>query len=325
MTRSRFLSDRTPSWRRFEALLGEFERRKLRRLAGEEVSELSDLLRATAYDLATVRSRQWGPDLERYLNDLVLRGHNAFYRSPPGRFRQVLRFLAVGFPRLLRANHGYFWVALLLFVVPGLVSGVLVGARPELASYILTSEQQEMMDAMYSQPLEGRGSSGSESAMAGFYVYNNVGIAFRCFATGVLFGIGTIFFLVHNSIAIGTITGFLIARGRSETFFSFVISHGSFELTAIVIAGAAGLMLGHAIVHPGQRDRSESLRVRGREAVQLAAGAGAMLLVAAFIEAFWSPSGVPNVFKYIVGGALWLVVIWYLTLAGSERDSRPIA
>ena len=97
-----------------------------------------------------------------------------------------------------------------------------------------------------------------------------------------------------------------------------MISHGSFELTAIAVAGGAGLMLGNALIHPGQRTRMESLKVRGLEAVQIAAGAAVMLLIAAFIEAFWSPLAVPAMLKYVVGSSLWLLVFCYLAFAGRE-------
>ena len=107
-----------------------------------------------------------------------------------------------------------------------------------------------------------------------------------------------------------------MARGHSGRFFEFVIGHGSFELTAIVVSGAAGLILGHAIVHPGVHSRWDALRVRGLVAVQIALGAALMLAVAAMIEGYWSPSQVGGSVKYAVGSVLWLVVILYLGLAG---------
>lgn len=153
----------------------------------------------------------------------------------------------------------------------------------------------------------------------GFYVRNNVGIALRCFAVGIFFGALTVYVLLSNGIAIGAIGGYIVSQGHGEAFTSFVISHGSFELTAIAVAGGAGLMLGHALIHPGQRTRLESLRTMGSEAVQIAAGAAAMLVIAAVIEAFWSPSGVPSIWKYIAGTGLWLLVILYLALAGRGK------
>src|SRR5690606_8556437 len=102
----------------------------------------------------------------------------------------------------------------------------------------------------------------------------------RTFALGITLGIGTVVTLLSNGIAIGAIFGYAHAQGNGDRIFSFAVSHGSFELIAIGIAGGAGLMIADAILHPGARSRGEALVVRGLEAVQVAAGAGAMLVVA---------------------------------------------
>ncbi|MDY0003992.1 MAG: stage II sporulation protein M, partial [Polyangia bacterium] len=245
MSRARFLANRQEDWYRFRALLDRAEGTRVKKLTGQELSDLSRLFRALCYDLAVVRSRDWGGELEGRLNDLVVRGHNLIYQAPPGRPRAVLDFLLSGFPLLLRANAGYFWVALALFVVPGLVAGALIALEPELASRVMSPQTQAMMEEMHSKDHGERALfSGGEAAKFGFYVVNNIGIAFKAFALGILLGIGTMLILVYNGIVIGAVTGYLIARGHAEPFFSFVIGHGSFELTAIVIAGAAGLVLG---------------------------------------------------------------------------------
>lgn len=323
MTKARFIAERRAAWKEMENLLAKIDS-AAPRLKGDEVSAFSRHLRSIAGDLATVRTRDWGRDLERRLNDLVTRAHNAFYRSPPGRTRNVLAFLGTGFPRLFRENIGYFLVSLALFAVPLVASGILVGMEPSRASRVLPAEFLEQFDAMYSSKPGERPAdrSGGAAGMAGFYVHNNIGIAFRCFATGIFLGAGTIFFLVYNGIVIGTVTGYVVSLGHGERFFGFVVSHGSFELTAIVISGAAGLILGHAIVHPGQYSRWDALRRRGLDSVRLCAGAGAMLAVAALIEAFWSPLPIPFEAKLTVGGLLWLAVAAYLVLGGRMHRGR---
>jgi uncharacterized membrane protein SpoIIM required for sporulation len=341
MTRQRFLALRRPAWQRFHELLYRAERSRVPKFSGEEVSEFSRLFRALCHDLATVRSRDWGQDLERYLNDLVARGHNNFYRSPPGKWREVLQFFSESFPRLLRENIAYFWVALALFSLPGAICGVLVGRDPSLAGRVLPGMVLVELEDMYSEGMwsrdagetadtsqsagqparrrSGDGPGDMRAGMAGFYIHNNIGIALRCFALGILFGAGTIVILVYNSIFMGTVTGYLVAHGHSERFFTFVIAHGSFELTAIVVSGAAGLVIGHALVSPGPFTRAEALKRRGLVGVQLAAGAAGMLAVAALIEAFWSPSPVPPLAKYLVGAMFWVFVVFYLTFAGREE------
>ena len=112
-------------------------------------------------------------------------------------------------------------------------------------------------------------------------------------------------------------TGYLIHSGCGENFFAFAISHGSFELTAIVVSGAAGLLFGWGIIHPGEHDRITSLKLHGKDAIQLVIGAGFMLLIAAGIEAFFSPlPNIPHVFKFTVGTLLWVVVFCYLSFGG---------
>lgn len=317
MTRARFLVTRHGDWHRFEALLDRVNHVRLTELAGEEVSEVSRLHRAVCYDLSLVRSRDWGPELERRLHDLVVRGHHLLYRDPPGRMRAAGGFLLGGFPRLLRQNHGFFWVALLVFLVPAVAAGVTVRLAPDLAPRILPRKMLAEMEQMHAEKNRSEG-TGAEAGMTGFYVYNNVGIAFRVFATGVLLGVPTLALLFYNGLVLGTVFGFLFARGQGEPLLAFVIGHGAFELTAIVVAGAAGLMLGHAILRPGQLTRVDALRRRGLQAIQIAVGAGIMLGIAALIEAFWSPSPVPGNVKYAVGVLLWILVIGYLALAGRE-------
>ena len=326
MTRGRFVRLRKASWVEFELLLQRVESRRLKKLTGIDVSNFSALFRAVCHDLATVRSREWGHELDQFLNDLVVRGHNSFYRAPPGRSRELSTFLLSGFPRLVRENARYFWTACLLFVLPTIISAAAMSADPTLVGRVLTAEQMEQFDLMYSESAADRGeeggrSHGQGSLMAGFYIRNNVGVAFRCFATGIFFGLGTAFFLVFNGIFMGAVSTYLVQQGHSDAFFSFVISHGSFELTAIVIAGMGGLILGHAIIHPGSRTRLEALKVRGGVAIRLAAGAGVFLVIAAFIEGFWSPYGVPSLLKYAIGSLLWLLVIGYLLLPG--RGEAP--
>lgn len=328
MTKQRFLQQRRPAWRRFEQLL---KRQTLGSslASAAEIAEFSKLFRELSNDLAVIQSRDWGQGLGSYLNDLVARGHHTLYRATPGGSRQFITFVMQGFPRLFRANAGYFAVAVLLFFAPLGITWAVVQNDSTVALRIVPAEQLEMYDEMYSQEKSSseenhvdavEGEFGEQrAAMAGFYVQHNVGIALQCFSRGILLGLGTIYTLLFNGIVIGGVAGYVLSQGHHEKFLSFVVSHGSFELTAIAVAGGAGLMIGDAALHPGNRTRLEALRVRGLEAVQIAAGAAVMLVIAAMIEAFWSPAPIPAVLKYTVGGVLWCLVALYLLLSGGRR------
>lgn len=310
-----FRRKRGDDWKRFEALIRKVDNRGWKKVSHLDASQFSRLFREVCYDLSIVRTRDWGPGLTSYLNELVTKGHNVFYKAPPQRGREFVAFLSRGFPRIFRQNIGFFVAAAVLFFVPLGITWVVVQNRPELAARILPAQHLDMMEEMYSgEKFQEYGTD--RAAMGGFYVHNNVGIALRCFAMGVLLGTGTVYVLLSNGIIIGATAGYIVGMGHGTNFLSFVVSHGSFELTAIAVAGGAGLMLGDAIVHPGRRSRLESLRIRGREAVQIAGGAAVMLMIAAMIEGFWSPAPIAAEIKYAAGGLLWLLVILYLALAG---------
>lgn len=333
MTKRQFIKQRKAAWRRFERLVGRPGTVNLRRLNGKEISEYSRLLREISHDLAVVRAQGWDLRLDAYLNDLTSRGYNGFYRAPPGTTNQIVRYFTTDFPRLLRRNGRYMLAGCALFFLPFFLSWGLVVADPDLIHRIVPNEQLEMIDMMYGpdsevgQVAEGfgwaPGYAEERTGMLGFYIWHNIGIAFRTFALGITFGVGTVKELLFNGIAIGAIFGYVQAQGNGERLFSFAVSHGSFELTAIGISGGAGLMIADALLHPGTRTRRESLMVRGLEAVQVACGAGGMLAVAAILEAYWSPAPIPAIFKYAVGAILWLLVFAYLGFAGrgGERET----
>jgi uncharacterized membrane protein SpoIIM required for sporulation len=339
MNKRQFVQSRRKDWSEFRRLIEKFETQQAKNITASEVTEFSRLMREVSNDLAVIRSHEWGREISDYLNSLVTRGYNNFYAAPPGHFKQFLRFVAFGFPSLLRENWVFFLAGWCLFFVPMFLAWGLIQYDPSLAARVLPPDQLEMMEQMYARPFYGdegdlaeneeaeelvpvvEGYFDQRSFMAGFYVKNNVGIAFRCFAIGILMGIGTCYVLISNGLTIGAVTGYIIAAGYWENFLSFVVTHGSFELTAIAVSGAAGLMLGDAVIHRRNRTLFDSLKVRGLDAIKIAVGAGAMLVVAAGLEGYWSPSAISSSVKFTVGLTSWVFVYAWLLLAGRGKTA----
>ena len=321
VNRERFIRQRRSDWQRFEAMVSRLRGMRQSTWASRDVADLSKLYRSICYDLSLVQSREWGNRLELYLNDLVAQGHNALYRSAPRSLSVIWNFFAYDFPRTFRRRIGAFSLALALFLIPFLASTIVGWYRPEIAEMIAGKESLEQASQNFGQELYtdmDAEYAGQRSEMAGFYVKNNTGIAFQAYALGAFIGLGTCFILLSNGISIGMVTGYILSAGQptTENFFSFVISHGSFELTAIVISGGGGFVLAHGILFPGQRTRIDSLRYHGVESLKLALGAGAMLAIAAMLEGYFSPLPIAPMIKYAVGTCLWLLVIAYLAFAG---------
>jgi uncharacterized membrane protein SpoIIM required for sporulation len=204
---------------------------------------------------------------------------------------------------------------------------LLVYLFPDLIYSIVSPQQVAEMHSMYDPDASRLGraadrASSEDWMMFGYYVMHNTGIAFQTFAAGLLFGLGSVFFLIFNGLIIGAVSGHLTEIGYGQTFWSFVIGHGAFELSAIALAGASGLQLGWALIAPGQLTRSESLRLAARKSVQMLCGVMLFLLIAAFIEAYWSSSStLAPWIKYLTGAGLWLLMGAYLALAGRTHHA----
>lgn len=282
--------------------------------------EFPALYRRVCQHLALAERRGYSALLIEQLQDLVHRGHLVLYRPPPPRLHRVVSFFTADFPRLVRSQWRAMSIAAVLFFVPFFLMIGLLQWRPELAHSLFGVEQLAQFESMYdpanSDNRLGR-ESGSDMVMFGYYILNNVSIGFRTFASGLLFGVGAIIVLVSNGIMIGGVAGHLTAIGYGEPFWRFVVGHSAPELLAIVIAGGAGLQIGFALIAPGRRTRGRALVEAGIIGGKLVLGVFAMLVFAAFIEAFWSSIGwMPNVIKFSVGGLMWLSILLWIARGG---------
>ncbi|MCB1034588.1 MAG: stage II sporulation protein M [Acidobacteria bacterium] len=292
---------------------------KLDRLRPEvDARRFPELYRRVCHQLSLVRTRAYGRDLELRLNRLVLQGHQHLYRERSRSRGTWIRMFLSTFPRAVRAEWRLFWIATALLYLPLIAMHAAVVLKPELVYSVMSPEQVQGFEAMYrtSSAVEEERPSDSDFMMFGFYIYNNISIAFRTFAGGILFGVGSIFFLVYNGVAMGAASGHLDVVGSSENLYSFAIGHGAFELTAIVLAGATGLRLGSSLLMPGSRPRAVALRESARELLPIVFGMTAFLIVAAFIEAFWSSRSTEPEVRLVVGAVLWGMVTFYLLRAG---------
>ena len=326
----RFVERHQAEWQELEAWLdargdsakrARAERRSWQGLPDHEVPAR---YRRLCQQLALARRRGYSAAVTDRLQALMQRGHGLLYRAPRPRWRRALEFLFAGFPRLVRAERGCMAAAAALFWVPLVTMFVAIQLQPDLASALFPPEQLAEFEHMYdpNSPLQklGRGAE-TDVAMFGYYILNNVSIGFRTFASGFLFGLGSIVVLISNGVIIGGVAGHLQAVGHGDPFWRFVAGHSAPELNAIWIAGGAGLRLGLNLVAPGRRRRIDALIEGGIRGAKICVGVLVMLVFAAFVEAFWSSiPTIPAAIKYGVGALLWLLVGGWLYLGGRNQD-----
>jgi uncharacterized membrane protein SpoIIM required for sporulation len=270
--------------------------------------------------------RGYSPIVLERLEQIVQRGHHVLYRPVPPRWHRIVDFFAADFPRQVRRHRWYMALSALLFFVPMIVMIVLLQYRPELVHSVFDPAQIREFEAMYdpASPHQAMGrESGTNLQMFGLYIFNNIGIGFRTFASGLLGGVGAIYVLIMNGVIIGTVAGHLTAIGYGGPFWRFVCGHSGPELTSVVLAGGAGLRIGWALIAPGQLSRRRALLDAGRDGVQLIFGVFALLVLAAFIEAYWSSIGwMPSYVKFSFGAVLWLsILFWFWRGGRGESDA----
>ncbi|MBW8810177.1 stage II sporulation protein M [Lysobacter capsici] len=331
MRQERFVERHQAEWRDFELWLEKRSvsardaRRHRREWTGIADDELPARHRRLCQQLALARRRGYSAVVTDRLQQLMQRGHSVLYRTKPVHWRRAVEFLLAGFPRLVRAEARCMLAAALLFVVPLVTIFIAIQVKPDLAAGLFDAQSLASFEQMYDPA--GKGDLGRTSEddlqMFAHYIGNNVGIGFQTFASGLLAGLGTVFVLIFNGIMIGGVAGHLQAVGHGDPFWRFVAGHSAPELTAIVISGGAGLRLGLSLIAPGQRRRIDSLIHGGRRGAKICIGVFAMLVFAAFVEAFWSSiASVPASIKYTVGAVLWALVFVWLLRGGRNAIHR---
>lgn len=274
--------------------------------------------------LALARERAYPAYLIERLELVTADAHQLIYQHRRFRLSGLTDLLLRSFPRCVRQHRWHVLIATLALVVPTFVTGWLVYRQPELILAVVDAGTAASYEEMYSTDADSIGRKrdvDDDWTMFGFYIRHNVGLSFQCFAGGLFLGVGSLFFLVLNGVMFGSLGGYLTERGLGDTFYSFVVTHGAFELTAIVLSGAAGLRIGHALLAPGRSSRRDALVRAVREVMPMVYGFALMLFIAAAIEAFWSSATwMPRVVKYSVAGVCWLGVLAYLGLQGRRAD-----
>lgn len=284
--------------------------------------DLPKLYRQLCHDLATAKARQYSPELVNRLNNLLVMGQTSLYKPSNRVFSGIIDFFSINFKQSLIDIRAYvIWAHILFYGFAGLSAGIVLAFPNEVGVFVdsyTISNIETMYDPLSAHFAKERASD-SDFEMFGYYIRNNISIAFQCFAGGLVLGFGTLFYLMYNAVFFGAISGHIINIEYSHTFFSFVITHGAFEFTAIVLSGAAGGVIGKHLISPGQFSRIESLKRAGKRTFPVVLGCFILLLFAAFVEAFWSSSRtIPNEVKYVVGGLCWLWVLLFVFKRGNH-------
>lgn len=282
-------------WDRLTALLDKCEAQGLKSLEPQELRELARLYRSTSSDLSLARARQ-RPDLAAYLNQLVGRAHAQVYSRPPRRKVRLGEFFGVTVPRTFKHCLPYWLFSVAILVIGSVIGYAATASNPAWAEILVGRGMRAAMESFLSgqtpagEYFQGTaGTLGAGGGLSGFLMTNNIQVALMCFAFGISAGVGTFYVLARNALMLGSALGLGAFHGKLLLMAAVVAPHGVVEISAVVIAGAAGLRLGYALINPGDMLRQDALKIAAREAVQLALGTVPMFIFAGLVEGLISP------------------------------------
>jgi uncharacterized membrane protein SpoIIM required for sporulation len=316
------LAQRESAWRELDLLLVRLADR--RKLSAAEVLRLGELYRSACTDLMLADDHDLPRETVAHLQALVARAHNLVYRASGFQFRDLGRALFYWAPRRLRHDPALRLSALVFWGV-FLFSALLAAGRSDFAPKVVGEESLESADHSFAEPLHAKRADGLErndTLMTGFYIQHNASIGLQCYAWGILIGLGSLCLLFWNALQIGTIFGYMATRPHAANFFEFVTAHASFELTAIVVSGAAGLRMGWGLIDTQGQSRISSLRREAANSLPAVGLAVVLFVLAALIEGYVSASALPYWSKAAVAIVSAACIIAYLALGGRGEPAR---
>ena len=301
-----FVLTHSDTWNRLERLV-----KDRRRLTGEEVDELVDLYQRVSTHLSMLRSGSSESALVGRLSSLVARARAAVTGAHAPLSSDFIRFWTVSFPVVAyRAWRWWLATAVVFFAVAAVIA-LWVISSPEVQSIIGTpSELDELVNHDFAAYYREH-----SAAAFGLHVWvNNSWVAAKCIAFAVLLGLPIPFVLFANAANLGVVAGLMLQAGKGDVMLGLLLPHGLLELTALLLAGAAGMRLGWSVISPGDRPRGQVVAEQGRAVVSVALGLVVVLLVSGAIEALVTPSPLPSLLRIgigIIAEAAFLAYIVY--------------
>ena len=313
-----FIEQHRDTWSRLDALT-RHATRNIHALDPIELDELVRLHLRTSSHLSTVRTQLADPDLAGHLSNLVARSSSLVHGTRARTFRTLWRSLTQTFPAAVWHIRRPIAVSTLVFLISAVSVGLWL-ANSDAA--VAASMPEEVRQSYIEQDFEAYYSSEPGTTFAARVFTNNAAVGGTAFALGVLFGIPTVGILVLNGVNVGLAGGMFHAAGDPGHFWGLILPHGLLELTAIFVAGGAGLRLGWVMLAPGDRARRQALIEEGQRCVVIVVGLVLVFLVAGLLEGYVTAAPWPTWARVGTGAVVWLAFCLWMFIAGRLAAAR---
>jgi len=279
MKEAAFVKQNKARWEEFEKVMQD--------QGHAQPDRLAELFIQVTDDLSFARTQYPQSRTTQYLNALASKVHLEIYKNKREDKNRFVTFWKEEVPEAMYHSRKHLIVAFLIFVISGIMGAV-------SALYDDTFARLIMGDGYINMTLENikKGnptavySSNNEVWMFFFITWNNVMVSFKAFVFGVFASLGTGFFLFYNGLMVGTFITFFALENQLGQAFPVIMLHGTIELTSIVIAGAAGFVMGNSLIFPGTYSRLISFKMGSIRGLKIVMGLVPFFILAGFIESF---------------------------------------
>ena len=317
MTVDEFVERNTPTWDRLAQLTKKAGGRG-NRLRPNELDELVTTYQRASTHLSLARTRFNDPALAARLSSLVGQAGSVVYGTRPATARSVWTFISETFPAAMWHSRWFILISTLVFIVPAFAVGGWLSNDAEALDELVPAEiQEEYVNEAFADYYTELDSTQFFATVT----TNNIQVGILAFAAGILLVLPSVAILAFNGLNVGVAGGMFHAVGDAWQFWSLILPHGLLELTAVFIAGGAGLRLGWTLIDPGDRRRSDALVAEGRRAVAIVIGLVGVFTISGLVEGYITGAPWPIEVRLAVGAAIWAAFCAYAGVFGM-RASR---
>lgn len=323
---SSFRAEREADWREFQALLDRAERRSLRSLSEAELLRLPTLYRSTLSSLSVARAISLDAGLIAYLEALALRGYLFIYGVKEGIGKRLGRFFLADWPNAVNNLWRETWASFALLVIGAIAGYRLVAANPMWFDAIIpgalaggrgpNASAQALRAVLYDN-----GNGQFLSGFAAMLFTHNAQISLLAFALGFALAVPSSLLILMNGCLLGALFQVYAVKGLGWELGGWLSIHGTTELFAITLSGAAGMRIGTHIAFPGTQSRLAAAAQAGRVSASVMLGVVAMLLVAGLLEGIGRQTIISDIARYTIGGTMLLLWLSYFYLLPRMRHA----
>ena len=313
-----FVKQYREEWEQLEQSVTILHKRS-KKITSADIHQFQRLYQKAAQHLSYSQTYFPEEDVTQYLNELVSKSHNLLYKDQISSLKQIQHFFSTTFIHLLLDQWKFVIIAMFLFMMGALASYISVLQDPLHMYSILPADLAHSIDPNSLGINDGEIDGPTMSAAI---MTNNIQVAILAFAGGVTFGVGTIYVLISNGILVGALAALYWHYGKAYDFWAYIVPHGMIELTAIFIAGGAGLLMGYKLLVPGHFSRNYQLKLQAKRSVQLLLGTIPLFVIAGLIEGYITPSAISLEAKYFVAVITVIGLTAYILIGKVLRKAQ---